>query len=153
MNRLLFLSMLFLGCRGATEPSELQTLRIPHTAFSPAAPSDRGVWRSEWLEPASLPDHQEFRATFTLPRGAVIIAVRARLYRETGHELAIASVWSRDGDGLFAISHQEIGWRDVLGRVIQQRQGTEFVLTVELSVPHDGALADVRIAYVDIDYQ
>ena len=146
-----------LACGGGVTAPETATLRLPHTAFSPATEHDAGVWRAGWLEPASLPAHQEFRATFSLPSGAEITGARASLYRETGHELAIVGVWGTTSSGaavgLVSLAHDAVGWHVVTGTAIQEEPSTAYRVEIELGVPSTERVADVRLAYVEIDYR
>lgn len=135
---------------------ESKVHRIPYAQM--VAADDTVPWSiaSGYLQPNSTAVTQTYVQSVLLPKGVVLTGFRARLYRETASESAVAALWQgSDTTGLATkladLSNDGTGWQTKEDLTLETEVGDEtYTVVVQL---HSTALAaDARFLWAEPIY-
>lgn len=141
-----------------TPASLTKTIQIPYTAFVPRSHTSTWAYEAGWLRPASNVA-EFFEGVVLLPRGITMTAIRARLRVEAaGLSTAEVVFWkltdTGSGSVLATLTNTSPTWQTVSAVLSEAWSATHtYVLIAELHADVAATFDDVRLLWVEIDYQ
>lgn len=135
--------------------SVTKTLRLPFTAVAPTDETVRWSYENGYLRPgATGGPGAQFRCVAPLPSGVTTSAIRARVYRETGSDVATLSARVVDDNGgatsAGSVSHSSTGWQTISLSVSQAIGTVALLLTIDLQSV--SSTLDSRLTWIEVDY-
>jgi hypothetical protein len=134
-----------------------KTVRVPYTAMLVMDPNDSVYYANGYMYPGTTPAHHAVEGHFVFPRGVTLTALRLRGYRQTGGEHLVFR-FDRISDtgvptNLINNTLTGSGWITASFVLNETVAAEDYLFWLEFGVTGGGPATDVRLAYIEVDYQ